>query len=179
MSYTNAYTNRIDEIVSLFTKTFTDSEGQTEGELIGKLVRDLILTTPKDDIFVFSALNLDQIIGSIIFTRLTYPRDSRTVFLLSPVAVATNMHKKGVGQSLIKLGLNNLRDSGVDVVMTYGDINFYSKVGFCTVAEEDAKAPMLLQYPEGWLGQSISMSGFEPIAGECNAVSAFDNPDLW
>ena len=179
MSYTNAYTNRMDEIVSLFTRTFTDSEGQTEGELIGKLVRDLILTTPKDEIFVFSALNLNEIIGSIIFTRLTYPRDSRTVFLLSPVAVATNMHKKGVGQSLIKLGLNNLRDSGIDIVLTYGDINFYSKVGFSAITEEQAKAPMPLQYPDGWLGQTISKSEFEPIVGECKAVSAFDNPDLW
>lgn len=179
MSYTNAYTKRTDEIVSMFTNTFTNSEGELEGKLIGKLVRDLILTTPKDDIFVFSALNLGQISGSIMFTRLTYPRDNRNVFLLSPVAVATEMHKKGIGQSLIKLGLNNLRDNGVDVVVTYGDINFYSKVGFCVIAEQHAKAPMPLQHPEGWLGQSISKSEFKPIKGECKAEKAFDNPDLW
>ena len=93
----------IAEIEHLFTKVFSDSEGQVEGSLIGGLVLDLIKTTDTQNIYGFVAIENNQILGSIIFTKLTF-ESGINAFILSPVAVLTNHQGKGIGQKLIKFG---------------------------------------------------------------------------
>ena len=156
MDYTAHYADRKRDIIGLFKSTFTESEGAAGGELIARLVTEMFATADPEDIFVFSALEGDTLAGTIIFTRLSYPEDDRTVFILAPVAVATAQQGKGFGQSLLNYGLDHLRDCGIDVALTYGDIKFYSKVGFAQITESVARPPLPLQYPEGWLGQSLT-----------------------
>ncbi|MEM9332016.1 MAG: N-acetyltransferase [Pseudomonadota bacterium] len=179
MIFTDIVKSRHDEVVALFHSSFSESEGLAEGDLIGALVRALLTTTPNEDIFAFLALDADKILGAIIFSRLRYPDDARTVFLLSPVAVLSSYQGEGVGQNLINHGLQKLEAQGVDVVITYGDVKFYSKVGFIQITQEIAKAPLPLQYPEGWLGQSLSKSDLAPIAGPSYCASALNNPVYW
>lgn len=179
MEFTESYTGRAGEITALFRSTFSDSEGAAEGELVAALAANLISKTAEHDIFVFTALEGGRTIGSTIFTRLHYLEDDRVVFLLSPVAVATRHQRKGVGQALIKFGLNALRAHGVGVVMTYGDINFYAKVGFAQVGQDVARPPLALQYPEGWLGQSLDNPRLEPIKGPSTCVEALSNQAYW
>ncbi|MBE1424436.1 putative acetyltransferase [Desulfomicrobium macestii] len=168
----------IEEIIQMFTKTFSDSEGEAEGLLIGKLVSDLLMTTDKANIRVFIATEAEKIIGCIIFTRLTFANGANA-FLLSPVAVLTSCHGRGIGQELIKFGLDSLRQEGVELAFTYGDPGFYSKVGFKPVAEELIKAPLKLTHPDGWLGQSLIGEEIEPIAGESFCVKALDKAVYW
>ncbi len=179
MNFANTFRERIGEITALFQSTFKHSEGEAEGRLIGNLVQDLLSNTAETDILVFSALEAESIVGSIAFTRMAYPEDSRTVFLLSPVAVATSHQGRGVGKEPIRHGLNALRAQGVDVVLTYGDINFYAKVGFAQITEEVAKAPLPLQYPQGWLGQSLKAPALEPLIGPGFCVEALNDPAYW
>jgi len=75
---------------------------------------------------------------------LTYAQDERTVFVLAPVAVATDQQGEGIGQRLLSHGLAALRSTGVDIVMIYGDPDYYAKVGFKTISEADAAAPFKL-----------------------------------
>lgn len=179
MEFVHTYEERASAITALFQSTFSDSEGTAEGELIGGLAANLISQTKDRDIFVFSALESERVIGSIAFTRLAYPEDERTVFLLAPVAIATCHQGKGVGQKLLIHGLGALRAQGVDVVITYGDINFYAKAGFAQISEEVAQAPLTLQYPEGWLGQSLNNSDIEPLKGPSSCVEALNDPAYW
>lgn len=67
----------------------------------------------------------------------------------------------------------------MDVAITYGDINFYSKVGFAQITEDAAKAPFPLQHPNGWLGQSLSSSVLEPISGPSYCAKALDKAIYW
>lgn len=166
------------EIQHLFTKTFSDSEGQSEGALIGRLVLDLMNETDSRDIFGFVATENEQIIGSIFFTRLSFDAPVEA-FLLSPVAVHTNHQGKGVGQRLIHFGVEWLKGKGVNLVFTYGDPNFYSKVGFGPISEDMAKAPFELTQPEGWLCQSLDDGEIEPLSGISRCVKAFNNPEYW
>ena len=87
--------SNIEEIKQLFTKTFSDSEGQEEGLLIGKLAYDLMTSTDGDNIYGFVATKNEQIIGSIIFSKLTFESEMNA-FLLSPVAIHTNYQGKGI-----------------------------------------------------------------------------------
>jgi len=170
--------NNADEIKSLFTKVFTDSEGQAEGILIGNLASELITETDEKDLYGFVAVDNGKIIACIFFSRLTF-ESSICAFILSPVAVHTAYQGKGIGQKLINYGIKRLTDEGVELVMTYGNPNYYSKTGFNPVKEETVKAPLQLTYPEGWLGQSLISNSIEPIAGRSFCVKALSKPEYW
>jgi putative acetyltransferase len=167
-----------EEIKQLFTRVFSDSEGQSEGLLIGNLAHDLMTGTSAEDLYGFVAVEDERIIGSIFFTRMTFQSEV-TAYILSPVAVQTKYHGKGIGQKLITFGIDHLKHDGVELVFTYGDPKFYSKVGFGLIAEKLVEAPFALTYPEGWLGQSLVSDEIEPIAGGSCCVDAFNNPEYW
>jgi putative acetyltransferase len=166
MDFVSGHIGRERDIYKLFSATFTASEGAEEGELIGKFVNELMEKTPDEDLFVFSAYVDGNLVGSIFFSRLNYERDSRTVFILSPVAVKTTQQKKGIGKKLIAFGLNELRRNGIDIAITYGDPNYYLKLGFRQITKKFDQAPLELNYPEGWLAQSLAEGGMEPL-GYC------------
>jgi putative acetyltransferase len=179
MEFTHGHADRKDDIIRLFKDTFTASEGEAEGDLIAGLVTDMFGKVAPDDIFVFSALDDGTLVGAVIFTRMTYAEDERTIFILSPAAVAPGQQGKGIGQALLSHGLNSLRENGVDVVLTYGDPNFYSKVGFHRLTEEIAQAPLPLSYPEGWLGQSLTARTLTPLRGASTCVEPLNDPAMW
>ena len=169
---------QVDQIKSLFTKVFSDSESESEGILIGNLAYELMTETDEVDLYGFVAIEQEVIIGCIFFSRLTFD-SGINAFILSPVAVHTDYQGKGVGQQLINYGINTLKNEGVELIMTYGDPNFYSKVGFKPVNEETIKAPLRLTYPEGWLGHSLNSNSVDPIAGQPSCVKALNKPEYW
>jgi predicted N-acetyltransferase YhbS len=179
MEFSKNFQGCEQEIADLFAATFAASEGAEEGALIGGLVRNLLSGTAEPDLFVFTALEGTTIVGAAIFTRLTYARDPRRVFILSPMAVATDRQGEGIGQSLLIHALAALREAGVDVAMTYGDPAFYGKVGFMPMTEAAAPAPLPLSHPEGWMGQSLTGAEMTPLQGPCTCVAALNDPAFW
>lgn len=89
-----------DKLIDLVSETFAISEGSDEGALIGQLVRRLLCDTPARDIRVFTARHEGELVGGAIFSRLEYSEDPRSVFLLSPMAVAPYRQGQGVWQAL-------------------------------------------------------------------------------
>ncbi len=170
--------SNVKEIEQLFIQTFSDSEGQSEGETIGHLVRDFMNSTDSNNLYCFVAKENEQIIASIFFTRMIF-ESGISAFILAPVAVHTDHQGKGIGQKLINFGLNTLKENGVELAVTYGDPNFYSKVGFTVMTEKVVPAPLKLEYPEGWLAQSLVGGEIEPITGKSHCVEALNKPELW
>ena len=170
--------SNIEGIKHLFTSVFSDAEGQSEGELIGDLSKEIMTSTDTQDLYGFVAMENKKIIGSILFTRLTF-QNGINAFLLSPVAIHTSHQGKGIGQKLICFGINHLKKNEVSMVFTYGDPSFYSKVGFNQITEKTAKAPFKLSQPEGWLAQSLVSDEIKPIAGNSSCVVAFNKPEIW
>ena len=178
MNLSEYSSNDSEEIEKLFTKVFSESEGQSEGLLIGKLVHDLISSTDPKRLYGFIAKENGQIIGSIFFSSLMFESEVNA-FILSPVAIHTDYQGQGIGQKLINFGINYLKDNGVGLVFTYGDPNFYKKVGFKPISEKVVKAPLKLKYPAGWLCQSLVGNEIEPIAGNSYCVDALNHPEYW
>ena len=166
------------EIEALFTRTFSVSEGQTEGKLIGHLARELMTGTDPGDLFGFIAIEQEHIVGCIFLTRLSFAHPVKA-FLLSPVTVDTAHQGKGIGQQLIDFGIKRLAELGVELIFTYGDPNYYAKVGFRPVSQEVAEAPFELAHPEGWLGQSLDGGGIESTLGRARCVRPFNDPRYW
>ena len=170
--------NDIEEIEQLFNKVFADSEGKKKGLSIGNLAFDLMINTDPQDIYGFTAVESDQIIGSIFFTKLKFENEV-IAFILSPVAIHTNHQGNGIGQTLINFGIDHLRENEVRLLFTYGNPKYYSKVGFSPISENIAKAPLKLTLPFGWLGQSLVSDEIEPITGNSRCVEALNKPEYW
>ncbi len=178
MKFSTYNPDNIEAIKQLFIKTFSDAEGQSEGLTVGTIAYDLLTGTDSHDFYCFVATENEQIIGSVIFSKLTFENEV-SAFLLSPVAIHTNGQGKGTGQKLITFGLNTLKENEVELIFTYGDPDFYSKVGFSQITEDIVKAPLKLTYPEGWLGQSLLSDKIEPIAGNSFCVEGLNKPEYW
>ena len=179
MQLTSSSKGREAEIAELFRASFTASEGAEEGALIGTLARDLIVTTDPADIHVFLAEDAGALVGTCVFTRLRHDGETRTVLLLSPVAVATDRQGQGIGQRMITHGLGALRVIGAEMVVTYGDPAFYGRLGFAPVAKDFVPAPFPLSHPEGWLGQSLTDQPLTPLRGRATCAPALSDPAFW
>lgn len=85
----------------------------------------------------------------------------------------------GIGQELVRYGLEHLKSLNIDLVFTYGDPGYYSKVGFQTIAESIVEAPCPLSQPIGWLVQSLDGSPILTMNGSTQCVQALNDPSLW
>ncbi len=166
------------EVIKHFTDVFSDSEGQEEGRIIGQLVTELISTTDSTKLLGYVCISDGQIIGCIFFSLLTLP-SGKIAFVLSPVAVSSREQGKGLGQQLINFGIQQLKNLGVELVFTYGDPKFYSKIGFAKIGEDVVKAPKKLTYPEGWLAQSLNNESITSEAGVAKCVGALNKQEYW
>ena len=164
--------------IDLFFSVFRDAGGEEEGRLIGSLVRDLIATTKPGDLLGFLAVERDEVAGAIFFSRLTFDTPIEA-YLLSPVAVDSGHQGRGIGQALITYGLDELRFLGAELVVTYGDPAFYSKIGFQPISDKAIRPPYTLSQPDGWLGQSLGGGHLDAYEGHVSCVAAFDNPVYW
>jgi len=167
-----------NEVTDLFTSVFTSSEGEKEGKLIGNLASELSSNIDNQEIICLGVYENKSLIGSIFFTCLRFNQSIR-VYMLAPVAVSTKHQGKGVGQSLINYGLNELKNRSVNVAVTYGDPSFYSKVGFQPLSESVIQAPLELSMPEGWLSQSLTGVPVPIINEHPTCVKEFNDPVYW
>lgn len=170
--------NSREEVAALFFNVFASSEGENEGKLIGGLALELATGIDNQDIICFGTYENEALIGSVFFTRLRFNNAMR-VYMLAPVAVRTEHQGKGIGQSLINFGIDNLKSRAVSVVITYGDPGFYSKVGFGSLSEDVIQAPLELSMPEGWLGQSLTGEPIPTINELPTCVEQFNDPAYW
>ncbi len=167
-----------DKVIELFTNVFTASEGESEGATIGALVSDLITSTNPSDLIGFVALEGDQILGCIFFSRFNVPT-SQSAFILSPVAIADDVQGSGIGQRLINYGLSHLKALDVELVFTYGNPSYYSKTGFEQIDEGQVEAPFPLSQPIGWLAQSLDGNPIQSMHGTTQCVAALSDPKYW
>ena len=87
--------------------------------------------------------------------------------------------KKVVGKKIIKFGIKYLKEHKVDILMTYGDPSYYSKVGFKKTKVSIVPAPYKLSQPIGWLINKISSKKMNKFKSKPNCVRPFRNKKLW
>lgn len=166
------------EVIALFTNVFSASEGEEEGRNLGNLVSDLIEKTKASEIIGCVAKDDNIIIGCIFFSRFIVPSNQIT-YILSPVAIETAFQGAGIGQQLIRYGLEYLKSQKVNLVFTYGSPAFYSKTGFKQISEQIVKAPFILSQPQGWLAQSLDSEPIQVMNGASRCVEALSDQKYW
>lgn len=168
----------LPETTALFERTFSASEGASEGKTIAKLVDDLVNTTRNTDLAGYNAIDSLKLCGSIFFSALQIAGKTR-IFMLSPVAVSPEFQRQGVGQKLIRHGLQQLKNEGVDIVVTYGDPDYYCKTGFEPIGQNVIEAPYALSYPHGWQAVILNKDITRSEYGKAKCVEAFRDPAYW
>ena len=167
-----------EEVIAFFAGVFAASADEEEGRTIGELVANLIATTARADLTGFFAKNDGDVVGGIFFSRFIVP-SGQVAFVLSPVAVATELQGTGIGQRLITHGIGQMWEEGVELLFTYGDPAYYCKTGFQKISEETVAAPYPLSMPFGWQAQSMDGGPVPTISGATQCVSAFCDPKYW
>lgn len=80
---------------------------------------------------------------------------------LAPVSVAPNWQNRGIGSRLITAGLEELRRSGVGLVVVLGHASYYPRFGFV------AAAPLGLKCK--WVGDDGTFQAIELVDGTVRA----------
>lgn len=179
MHYEQLDSNRSDEVVQLFYDTFETSENEEEARAVSGLVLKYLENYPRADLKGFVALESEGVVGCLFFSELVYAESDKKVFILSPMAVKTELQGKGVGKALIRFAHEKLKDEGVNMVTTYGDINFYGKSGYALISEDQLAAPLPLSYPEGWLGFALDGQRALKVEGPSTCIPELNDQALW
>ncbi|MFJ8579571.1 GNAT family N-acetyltransferase [Micromonospora sp. NPDC093277] len=145
-----------EAIGSLHRRAF----GGDHGEVVAELVDDLRRDDPTALSFVSE--EADEVVGHVMFSRglLDAPRRTVGVASLSPLAVAPEWQRRGIGSALIRHGLQELDKRGVPLVFLEGDPRYYSRVGFSPAVEHGFRKPSLRI--ADWAFQVIELSAYEP-----------------
>ena len=104
----------------------------------------------------------DRVIGHVLLSacRVDAPRRLVDVFTLSPLGVAPEWQRQGIGTALIRAALAAADDTGVPLVFLEGSPVYYGPRGFLPAGSAGFRRPSL-RIPEPAF-QVARLSGYEP-----------------
>lgn len=165
--------NLIQEVIRA---AFSDEER----ELISTVAATLSLDTIKPPVKSLVAEDAGQVIGYVSYSPLLFePSVTTTGYILAPLAVSPACQRQGVGSKLIEIGIEMLSKSGVDVLLVYGDPEYYKRFGFKEEIGRSFVPPYRLKYPFGWLGVMLREVDISKMLLRFECVSALNKPELW
>ena len=106
-----------------------------------------------------------EIVGHILFTRITIVTKTGTVDALSlaPMAVLPSHQRQGIGSKLVETGLETCREQGHKIVVVLGHPKFYPRFGFSAGLAQPLESPF--GSGETWMAVELAPGAMEGIAG--------------
>lgn len=128
-------------IVSLILRSFREGTDYSDGSDIIALVEEI-----RDSQYYIPELSfvaeLDgEIVGHFLFSHFPlspaptggYREDGKSeIVMLAPVSVHADHFRQGIGSTMIRLGIEKVKEMGYKGITVEGNFNFYNKVGFRT-----------------------------------------------
>ena len=169
----------VDNDKTSIRKVHQNAFDQSEGETVSQLAIDLLKDKTALPILSLVAEQDNEIIGNAIFSSVTIEDvEEVSAYILAPLAVAKSAHGKGIGTLLINKGLETLKERGAEIVLVYGDPNFYKRTGF--KAGHNLKPPHKLEYPEeAWMAQELVESILTKTQGTVRCAMSLSSPEYW
>ncbi|MCB1930337.1 MAG: N-acetyltransferase [Rhodocyclaceae bacterium] len=163
-----------DEIRNVHLRAFPEPENRT----VAGLAIELLGATTRPDTLGLVAEVDGLVIGHIAFSPVTADLDEGwSGYILAPLGVVPEYQQAGVGSSLIEAGMARLSGDGVDVVLVYGDPNYYGRFGFAAAVR--FLPPYELQYPFGWQAKQLHDDSSDNRITRISCVAALCDPSLW
>jgi putative acetyltransferase len=159
-----------------------DAIDRVHGEAFGqeteaRLVRDLRAEGAFDPGLSLVAVIQDEIEGHILFSRATIEHESLTTpalaLALAPLSVRPAFQRRGVGSTLVRAGLDLIRERESSVVVVVGEPRFYERFGFVRASRFGIRPPfsipdeffMILASNGAMLDTSIGTVRYAPAFG--------------
>ncbi len=163
-------------IESLICAAFPDGERET----ITRLVGDIITASSSPFVMPYLAEIEAKLSGFVAFTPVK-PIENTAIqcSILAPLAVHPDVQKMGVGTKLINHGKSVLIKNKVDVLLVYGDPQFYGRFGFHEEIARPFAPPFPLTYPFGWLGMELQHPPLSRRTTKISCIEALSQPDMW
>jgi putative acetyltransferase len=162
----------------LFYETFAHSEGADEGRIISDLASELARQMSQSHTLFYGLSDTnDALIAGAFTSSLTNDREINAK-IMAPVAVHPDAQGHGLSRQLIEQIIDT-ESKYSDLLVTYGDPNFYRRFGFRTISTAVVKPPYEIEYPEGWLAVHYTNKSESELAGQYNCVEAFRDERLW
>lgn len=154
---------------------------QAERDSVTRLAVELAYTRFEPAALSLVAAYADHTVGHVAFSPVRITGAGKiNGYILAPLGVLADAQRGGIGTALVREGLKRLEARGVDVVLVYGDPEYYGRFGFGAELGERFIAPYPLEYPFGWqamtLGQPPTFAE-APVRIAC--VAALDDPAMW
>lgn len=132
------------DIISLVLRSFREGTDYSDGTDIIALIEEI-----RDSEYYIPELSfvaeLDgRIVGHFLFSRfpLSSLKDGKYVkqetgdlVMLAPVSVHADYFRQGIGSSMLRLGIEKVKEKGFKGITVEGDYHFYNRVGFKTSSE--------------------------------------------
>jgi len=114
------------EIAEVVRAAFAQRYGSGDGE-VGLIEA---LRADGDVLVEMAALEKDEIVGHVLFSRMMAEPPTCRIGALAPVAVRIDRQNQGIGDALIRAGLAACQEKGSDAVIVLGDPPYYRRFGF-------------------------------------------------
>jgi len=113
-----------------------------------------------------------RIVGHIVFSRMSIETSRGPVpaVALAPVAVLPDHQRRGIGEQLIRRGLDLLRGRGERIVIVLGHPNYYPRFGFSSEKARPLESPFS---PPAFMATELSPGALEGIRGKVRYPAAF------
>jgi putative acetyltransferase len=113
-----------------------------------------------------------EIVGHILFSRMKIETASGSIpaVSLAPVAVKPQYQRRGIGEHLIRDGIDLLRERGEQIVIVLGHPKYYTKFGFSIAKARTLKSPFP---PEAYMAIELTAGSLEGVSGKVKYPEAF------
>ena len=146
------------------------------------LVRDLLGDDTARPYLSLLALENDQAVGHILFTKVRLEPDVPiTASILAPLAVIPEMQNRGIGTQLSQVGLEMLAEAGVDLVFVLGHPNYYPRFGFTPAGVHGFAAPYPIpeDHAPAWMVTELKPGVMAENRGKVICADMLHKPEHW
>lgn len=161
----------------------TSAFGRHQGEEIVELVNDLLEDETAKPLLSLVAETDGKLVGHILFTvARIQPEDQEvSIRILAPLGVLSDFQCQGVGGMLIREGLKELEESGVDLVFVLGHPDYYPKFGFQTASLLGFQAPYPVpsEHADAWMVQELNAGVIGSVKGKVQCSKVLNQPQHW
>ncbi|MCC5847049.1 MAG: N-acetyltransferase [Verrucomicrobia bacterium] len=153
---------------------------ESENERVARLALELCAETGTRPTVSLLAEQEGKVVGHVVFSPVTLTgAEEVSCYTLAPLGVMPDMQKRGIGTGLVKAGLKQLENDGVQLVFVYGDPAYYGRFGFSQELARTYVPPYPLSLPFGWQALAFSDPGSMAHPIHMRLADALSHPDLW
>ncbi len=107
-----------------------------------------------------------EVVGHILFSRITIVTEAQTVDALSlaPMAILPSHQRQGIGSNLVEAGLEACRVQSRKIIVVLGHPEFYPRFGFSAELAQPLESPF--GSSAAWMAMELVPGALEGVMGK-------------